>query len=100
MKCKFPFLPRLIAVTSLVACGKSETQPKDAPVAPTTTDATPPERTVSWFVSNRDGMKRVLIACKDNPGTLATKPDRVNASAARDKLIVQEMDKALKGGGK
>jgi hypothetical protein len=45
-------------------------------------------------------MKRVLIACKDNPGTLATKPDRVNASAARDKLIVQEMDKALKGGGK
>jgi hypothetical protein len=101
MKCKFPFLlPGLIAVTSLVGCGKSETQPKDAPVAPTKTDATPPEKIVSWFMSNRDEMKRALLACNDNPGMLAAKPDCVNASAARDTLIVQEMNEALKGGGK
>ncbi|MBM3552267.1 MAG: hypothetical protein FJX45_10955 [Alphaproteobacteria bacterium] len=97
----FPFLALLVAAT-LAGCGKDETQPKEAPAPPATSDkASPtPEKTVSWFMSNREEMKRVLKACKDNPGALSKTPDCVNAAAARDKLIVQEMKDAVKGGPK
>ncbi|MBM3552102.1 MAG: hypothetical protein FJX45_10105 [Alphaproteobacteria bacterium] len=96
-----PFLAFLIAA-ALAGCGKEETQPNDAPAPPTTSDKASPatEKTVSWFMSNREEMKRVLKACKDNPGALSGTPDCVNASAARDKLIVQEMKDAVKGGPK
>ncbi|MBM3552978.1 MAG: hypothetical protein FJX45_14740 [Alphaproteobacteria bacterium] len=103
MKHKFSCIfPALIAVVLLTGCGKEETQPKDAPAPPATSDtASPtPEKTVSWFMSNREEMKRILKACKDNPGALSKTPDCVNANAARDKLIVQEMKDAVKGGPK
>jgi glucose/arabinose dehydrogenase len=97
----FPFLAFLVAA-ALAGCGKDETQPKDAPAPPAASDkaAPTPEKNVSWFMSNREEMKRVLKACKENPGALAGTPDCVNASAARDKLIVQEMKDAVKGGPK
>lgn len=101
MNRKFSLLfPALLAVI-LAGCGKEETQPTDAPPPATSDKATAaPEKTVPWFMSNREEMKRVLKACKDNPGALAGRLDCVNASAARDKLIVQEMKDAVKGGGK
>ena len=103
MKPKFPLLsPAILVVATLAGCGKEETQPKEAPAPPASSDKTSPtpEKSVSWFMSNREEMKRVLKACKDNPGALSATPDCVNASAARDKLIVQEMKDAVKGGAK
>ena len=96
-----PLLALLVAA-ALAGCGKDETQPKDAPapLAASEKPAATPEKTVSWFMSNREEMKRALKACKDNPGALAGTPDCVNAGAARDKLIVQEMKDAVKGGPK
>ena len=103
MKCKsLQLLPALLFAATLAGCGKDETQPKDAPSPPAMSDKVAPatERTVSWFMSNREEIKRVLKACKENPGALSATPDCVNASAARDKVIVQEMKDAVKGGTK
>ncbi len=55
-----------------------------------------PAKTVSWFVEHRDELQATLKACRNNPGELAKTSDCVNASAARDKITVQEMKDALK----
>ena len=52
--------------------------------------------TVSWFIEHRGELQATLKACRDNPGELAKASDCVNASAARDKITVQEMKDALK----
>ena len=41
-------------------------------------------------------MTVTLTACHDNPGELAQTPDCINANEARNKVIVQEMEDALK----
>ncbi|MEK8126171.1 EexN family lipoprotein [Methylocystis sp. IM4] len=58
--------------------------------------ASQPAKTVSWFIEHRDELQATMTACRDNPGALAKTPDCVNASAARDKIMVQEMKDALK----
>lgn len=47
-------------------------------------EALPPdrERTVSWYQAHVDFMRRVLVACRNDPGHSAMRPDCVNAKHA------------------
>lgn len=98
-------LPTYLLLTALISaaltgCGEGDKQRKDAPhSAPTSGNNLPqPAKPVSWFIEHRDELQRTLKACRDNPGELAKTPDCVNADAARDKIIVQEMKDAVKQG--
>lgn len=84
--------------TALAGCGERDPRPRNAPPSPPASghDSPQPVKTVSWFMSNRGELEAILKACRDNPGELAKTPDCVNAGAARDKIIVQEMKDALK----
>jgi hypothetical protein len=82
---------------ALAGCGDGK-QP-NAPSSPGVSgkqSAPQPAKTVSWFVEHRGELQASLKACRDNPGELAQTSDCVNASAARDKITVQEMKDALK----
>ncbi len=81
----------------LAGCGESNKRAEEAP-SPTMSgqQSPPPAKTISWFIEHRDELQATLKACRDNPGALGNTPDCVNASAARDKITVQEMKDALK----
>jgi hypothetical protein len=89
------FLSCLISA-ALAGCG--DDQRSNAPSSPGVSgkQSAPPVKTVSWFVEHRDELQATLKACRDNPAELAKASDCVNASAARDKITVQEMKDALK----
>lgn len=82
----------------LAGCGEGDKRPEDAPRSPATSgqQSSPPAKTISWFIEHPDELQATLKACRDNPGALGKTPDCVNASAARDKIIVQQMNDALK----
>jgi hypothetical protein len=82
---------------ALASCG--EDKRPNAPSSPSVSgkqSASQSAKTVSWFVEHRGELQATLKACRDNPGELARTNDCVNASAARDKITVQEMKDALK----
>jgi hypothetical protein len=83
--------------TALASCGddKQHSAPSSAGVSGQQS-ASQPAKTVSWFIAHHDELQVTLKACRDNPGELAKTSDCVNASAARDKITVQEMKDALK----
>jgi hypothetical protein len=81
----------------LAGCGEGDKRPEDAPSPAMSGEQSPqPAKTVSWFIEHPDELQATLKACRDNPGALGKTPDCVNASAARDKITVQEMKDALK----
>lgn len=81
----------------LAGCGEGNKRAEDAPPPPASRQDSPkPAKTVSWFIEHRDELQATLKACRDNPGAHGKTPDCVNASAARDKITVQEMKDALK----
>ena len=81
----------------LAGCGEGSKRAEDAPSpAMSGQRSPPPAKTVSWFIEHRGELQATLKACRDNPGALDKTPDCVNASAARDKITVQEMKDALK----
>jgi hypothetical protein len=81
----------------LAGCGESNKRAEDARSPATSREQSPqPAKTASWFVEHRSELQATLKACRDNPGALGKTPDCVNASAARDKITVQEMKDALK----
>jgi hypothetical protein len=81
----------------LAGCGESNKRAEEAPSpAMSGQQSPPPAKTISWFIEHRDELQATLKACRDNPGALGNTPDCVNASAARDKITVQEMKDALK----
>jgi hypothetical protein len=89
----------LSCVMSAALAGCSEDKRPDAPSSTGVSgkqSASPPAKTVSWFIEHRDELRSTMTACRDNPGALAKTPDCANASAARDKITVQEMKDALK----
>ncbi len=82
---------------ALAGCGDDKRP--NAPSSPGLSgkqSAPQPAKAVSWFVEHRGELQATLKACRDNPGELAQTSDCVNASAARDKITVQEMKDALK----
>ena len=85
-------------VAALAGCGEADKRPKSGPPSASKSgeQSQQPAKTVSWFVEHRAEWQATMKACRDNPGDLAKTPDCVNASAARDKIIVQEMKDALK----
>ncbi|GLI96032.1 EexN family lipoprotein [Methylocystis echinoides] len=88
------FLSCLISA-ALAGCG--DDQRSNAPSSPgVSRKQSPPAMTVSWFIEHRGELQATLKACRDNPAELAKASDCVNASAARDKITVQEMKDALK----
>ena len=95
--CTRLILPALLAA-ALAGCGEGNKRAEEAPPPPVASrqDAPKPAKTVSWFIEHRDELQATTKACRENPGDLAKTPDCVNASAARDKIIVQEMKDALK----
>lgn len=91
------FLLAGLVGAALAGCGESEPRQKGTPPsASSEKDSPKPVKTVPWFIEHRSELERILKACRDNPGELAKTPDCINASAARDKIIVQEMKDALK----
>lgn len=82
----------------LAGCREGDKRAEDAPPLPATAreQSPQPAKTVSWFIEHRDELRATLKACRDNPGALGKTHDCVNASAARDKITVQEMKDALK----
>jgi hypothetical protein len=100
MKNQTSILLAALVAAGLTGCGESDKRPKGAPPpAPVSgNDSAQPAKTVSWFIEHRNELQATLKACRDNPGELAKTPDCVNASAARDKIIVQEMKDAVKQG--
>ena len=81
----------------LAGCREGNKRAEEAPSPATSREQSPqPEKTVSWFIEHRDALQAALKACRDNPGALSKTTDCVNASAARDKITVQEMKDALK----
>lgn len=90
------FLAALIGA-GLAGCGESNKRAEEVPSpAMSGQQSPPPAKTISWFIEHRDELQATLKACRDNPGALGNTPDCVNASAARDKITVQEMKDALK----
>ena len=61
-------------------------------------EALPPEgeRTVSWYAGHQDFMRRVLAACRNDPGHSALRPDCVNAKHA-EMVEVEAMGRARAG---
>jgi hypothetical protein len=53
-------------------------------------------KTVAWFLDHRDELAVALKACGENPGEFAGTPNCINANEARNKIIIQEIDDALK----
>jgi hypothetical protein len=53
-------------------------------------------KTVGWFLDHRAELATALKECRDNPGTLGTTPNCINANEARNKITIQEMKDALK----
>nr|CCD32201.1 Conserved hypothetical protein [Methylocystis sp. SC2] len=91
------FVAPLIIGAGLAGCGESNKRAEEAPApAMSGQQSPPPAKTVSWFIEHRSELQATLKACRDNPGALGKTPDCVNASAARDKITVQEMKDALK----
>jgi hypothetical protein len=82
MKMMPSILLLLAATTSLTGCNEADTSH--------------PTKTVGWFFEHRDELQLALKACRDNPGELATTPNCINASEARNKVTIQEMKDALK----
>jgi hypothetical protein len=94
----FRFLLMVLFIAALAGCGEGDKRAKSGPSAPSKSgeQSQQPAKTVSWFVEHRADLQATMKACRDNPGDLAKTPDCVNASAAHDKIIVQEMKDALK----
>jgi len=94
--------PTLLLLATLIgaglsSCGEGSKRAEDAPSPATSREQSPqPAKTVSWFIEHRHELQATLKACRDNPGALGKTPDCVSASAARDKITVQEMKDALK----
>jgi hypothetical protein len=81
----------------LAGCGESDKRAEDAASPAMSGQQSPqPAKTISWFIERPSELQATLKACRDNPGALGKTPDCVNASAARDKITVQEMKDALK----
>ena len=72
----------LAAVTALMGCNEVDKNPK--------------AKTVGWFLDHRDELATALKECRDNPGTLGTTPNCINANETRNKITIQEMKDALK----
>ncbi|MBM3654472.1 MAG: hypothetical protein FJX06_16910 [Alphaproteobacteria bacterium] len=92
------FLLVTLISAGLVGCGDGSKRAEEVPPSPATAreQLPQPAKTVSWFIEHRDELQATLKACRDNPGVLGKTPDCLNASAARDKITVQEMKDALK----
>ena len=82
---------------ALVGCREGNKRAEEAPSPAMSGQQSPqPAKTISWFIERPSELQATLKACRDNPGALGKTPDCVNASAARDKITVQEMKDALK----